>query len=226
MNTNLGFKGTNKNLFCRDKEYKLNIEYDYNKEIGENIEICKRGYHFCKKLEDVFGYYDLYNNNRYFLVKYNENNYIEENDKCVTDKITFLKEISDPESLKYLLECSIYKDFLKENIDSILKIYVYKRDLEVVNYLVEKGADVTADNNLNVRLASYHGHLETVKYLVEKGADVTAENNYAVRWASYREHLETVKYLVEKGADVTVDNNYISVIWGSENRYPKIIKYS
>ena len=45
-------------------------------------------------------------------------------------------------------------------------------------------------------------NVETIKYLVEKGADVYADNNYAVRMASQNGHLEVVKYLVEKGAQI------------------------
>ena len=50
------------------------------------------------------------------------------------------------------------------------------------------------------RDASRKGHLDIVRYLVEQGADVTAENNEAVHWASLNGHTEVVQYLVEKGA--------------------------
>jgi len=70
--------------------------------------------------------------------------------------------------------------------------------LEVVKYLVKKGADVTARNNCALRWASDKGYLEVVKYLVKKGADVTARDNCALRWASNNGYLEVVKYLVKK----------------------------
>jgi ankyrin repeat protein len=41
-----------------------------------------------------------------------------------------------------------------------------------------------------------------LNYLIEHGADIQANNNYAVRWASVNGHLEVVKYLVEHGAIV------------------------
>ena len=40
--------------------------------------------------------------------------------------------------------------------------------------LVSQGADVTADNNDALCLASNNGHLDTVRYLVSQGADITA----------------------------------------------------
>jgi ankyrin repeat protein len=73
--------------------------------------------------------------------------------------------------------------------------------LEVVKYLVEKGADFRYNENDAVRCASMFGHLEVVKYLIEMGADFRACDNQAVRWASENGHLEVIKYLIEKGAD-------------------------
>jgi len=47
------------------------------------------------------------------------------------------------------------------------------------------------------------GHLDIIKYLVEHGADVTARDNDAVRWAASNGKLDVVKYLVEhEGADM------------------------
>ena len=45
-----------------------------------------------------------------------------------------------------------------------------------------------------------NGHLEVVKFLLDRGADVNADNNYAVRRASANGHLEVVKFLLENGA--------------------------
>ncbi|CAK9253192.1 unnamed protein product, partial [Sphagnum jensenii] len=52
--------------------------------------------------------------------------------------------------------------------------------------------------------AAEKGHLDVVKYLVEKGADVKAANKYGytpLHWAASSGKLDIVKYLVEKGAD-------------------------
>src|SRR3972149_12236851 len=56
--------------------------------------------------------------------------------------------------------------------------------LAVVRKLIDQeGADVGADDNLALRLASENGHLEVVRFLIDKGADVGADDNYALRWA-------------------------------------------
>lgn len=48
-----GYKGFNKNLQCRDFQYKINGEYE---EKG-NIKTCSNGFHFCEEPFDVFSYY-------------------------------------------------------------------------------------------------------------------------------------------------------------------------
>ena len=69
--------------------------------------------------------------------------------------------------------------------------------LDTVKYLIENGADVTAQDNEAVMWASYKNHLDVIEYLVKNGADVTAQDNCAIRVASYKGHLKMVKYLVE-----------------------------
>ena len=46
------------------------------------------------------------------------------------------------------------------------------------------------------------GHLEVVKFLVEKRANIQADNNYAVKCASMYGHLEVVKFLIANGAEL------------------------
>src|SRR5581483_11695734 len=46
-----------------------------------------------------------------------------------------------------------------------------------------------------------NGHLSTVQYLVSLGADIHADNNKAIIMASRYGHLSTVQYLVSVGAD-------------------------
>lgn len=82
--------------------------------------------------------------------------------------------------------------------------------LEVVKYLISKGADINIKDNDGVTalmMASAKGHLEVVKYLIDNGADINAKasvDTTSLMVASYYEHLEVVKYLISKGADVNV----------------------
>ena len=53
-----GFKGFNKGLVCRDKQYEENKVFE-----EDTAEIYKSGMHFCKTPFDVLDYYPLFNDN-------------------------------------------------------------------------------------------------------------------------------------------------------------------
>ncbi|KAH8804066.1 hypothetical protein DL96DRAFT_738473 [Flagelloscypha sp. PMI_526] len=82
--------------------------------------------------------------------------------------------------------------------------------LEIVQFLVEKGAEVNAvggEHGTALQAAARYGSLETVRFLIEKGAEVNAlggKNWTALHAAATRGCLEIVKLLLEKGADVNV----------------------
>ena len=71
-----GFKGFDKGLVCRGKQYKENTVFE-----EEAAEICKSGMHFCENPFDVLDYYDLVNTDGSF----NEFAEVEALDKCLTD---------------------------------------------------------------------------------------------------------------------------------------------
>jgi len=77
---------------------------------------------------------------------------------------------------------------------------------DVVQYLVEKGADVNDKDGMSMwkplMRAVWNGHLDIVKYLVEKGADVNAKYG---RWtpmklAADKGYLDVVEFLKQHGA--------------------------
>ena len=51
-----GYKGFNKGLICKDKQYAENTVFEEDK-----AEICECGMHFCENPFDVLDYYDLVN---------------------------------------------------------------------------------------------------------------------------------------------------------------------
>ena len=84
-----GYKGMPEDMTCRGFKYEIGKTYETNEPIG----ICKRGFHFCKNLADVFGYYAREDGNRYFEVE--AERVIEGDDKCVSSRITIIREL-DP----------------------------------------------------------------------------------------------------------------------------------
>ena len=55
-----GYKVFNKDWTCREFQYEVGKTY----EMKENPVCCERGFHFCGKLIDCFGYYDFNSENK------------------------------------------------------------------------------------------------------------------------------------------------------------------
>lgn len=61
-----GYKGTDKNMVCRDYQYELGKQFDMTE--GADIKECSSGFHLCKDLKDVFNYVSIGDRNRFFKV--------------------------------------------------------------------------------------------------------------------------------------------------------------
>ena len=87
-----GYKGFDKDLKCRDLQYEVGKEAA----VDGDIELCKRGIHFCENPHDVFSYYAPGDNNRFAVVEA-EDVSDERNDndsKRVCKRLTVKAEIS------------------------------------------------------------------------------------------------------------------------------------
>lgn len=102
-----GFKGTDRNMCCRDYQYELGKQFDMPEDA--EIEDCVSGFHLCKDLNDVFDYYSIGVGNRYFAVRalVREKDYKEygvrqnvmwsltpSRDKLAAKSIEFIRELS------------------------------------------------------------------------------------------------------------------------------------
>ena len=99
-------------------------------------------------------------------------------------------------------------------------------NLEVVKYLVSKGADIHSDDDWSIEIASKNGHLEIVKYLISQGAYI--KNNCSIALASEYGHINIVKYLVESQIEKNIniiDNVNLAGVWGCFEGHLEIVKY-
>ena len=84
--------------------------------------------------------------------------------------------------------------------------------LPIVQYLIEKGANIEAkDENqwTPLHIACFKGFLPIVQYLIEKGANIEAKDrdqNTPLHIASSYGKTDVVKYLVSKGANKKAKN--------------------
>jgi len=87
-------------------------------------------------------------------------------------------------------------------------------DIDIIRYLVEHGADISAQDYEQSRsvihFAAQNGNIECIKYLTEHGADLLdkdANGATAFHYAVMSDNLEAVKYFVLKKLDYTAKDN-------------------
>lgn len=105
--------------------------------------------------------------------------------------------------------------------------------IEVVQLLVEAGADVNAcDNYGSVLLrAARNGHAKVVEYLVARGADVNAAGEFnsftALQFAALNGNLAMTRFLVEAGAHVGATNMFgeTALHWARMREHDDVVVY-
>ena len=86
-----GYKGINADMTCRGMKFAVGNKYH----VDGDIDVCKNGLHFCKRLIDVFDHYPR-DENRFFLIAaYGEIK--TEYAKSVASDIEILRELNDIE---------------------------------------------------------------------------------------------------------------------------------
>ncbi len=84
--------------------------------------------------------------------------------------------------------------------------------IEIVEYLLAKGADIDARNNANqnpLLHAAYYGKATVVQLLLDKGADYKERDRYdrtVLHYPVREGHKDVVEILVKKGMDITVED--------------------
>ena len=84
-----GYKVFNSDWTCRNKQYTCPGKFEEDVE----LDVCSRGLHFCRKAADCFDYYKFDSNNHVAeVIAYGEVK--EEGDKCCTNKLKIVRELS------------------------------------------------------------------------------------------------------------------------------------
>lgn len=125
-----GYKGTDKDMKCRDYQYEMNKCFDIPNET--DVEKCTYGFHLCRDLTDVYQFYPIVNGNRFFEVRAlvrkedfesyvggngftivrrgSEYVYEYSHNKLVARSIIFVRELSIDEILKHIGDISDWSD--------------------------------------------------------------------------------------------------------------------
>jgi ankyrin repeat protein len=96
--------------------------------------------------------------------------------------------------------------------------------LYIAQYLIVNGIDIHIHDDGPLRLSADCGHLSMVEYLIDLGADVHAQNDFAFRSSAKKGHLEIVRYLVEHGADIHACEDEV-LKYCAKHRKSEIIDY-
>ena len=133
-----GYKGMHEDMKAHyDFQYELGKTYTV--EDPDSVSICEYGYHFSLNLKDVFRYYDLANNNRFFKVEalvrkkdYNEYGktytttiFSDRVDKLAAKEITILEEVSVKEMFEEIKrihhDIAMIDELKIEDMDDVYK---------------------------------------------------------------------------------------------------------
>ncbi|AYV85060.1 MAG: putative ankyrin repeat protein [Satyrvirus sp.] len=92
----------------------------------------------------------------------------------------------------------------------LLNIAILYKSVQIVEYLVKSGADVTSNNNLAIKLASrvnYNDYI--IQILIDNGSNVHVQDDFPVRMAAYAADFDNIKVLVKNGADIHSKNDFV-----------------
>ena len=112
-----------------------------------------------------------------------------------------------------------------------LSSYVWRDQKYAVEKLLERGADVNAqDNDGDAPLhgAAQNGNVEIIDRLIEKGANPNLKNKQGgtpLMWAGVFGHKEAARRLIERGADVSLKDNdgMTARDWAIKNKREKVV---
>ena len=171
-----------------------------------------------KTLDDISKFV-LSKNNKEAVLFLIENNKISKSLSLDLFKFIVVKEYWD-----MFLKLDYTKFDIHTDDDYALRLSSKNGSIEVVKFLVEKGANIHAKDDYALSLSSLYGHIEVVQFLIKKGANIHANDDYVLKASSKYGHIDIVKFSVEKGANIHVGDDY-AIRWSSQNGHLEVVKF-
>ena len=113
--TIIGYKGFSKDWKCRDFQYEVGKEYEYD----GDIKLCDKGFHFCENPHDVLKYYSAGEGHKFAVVEASEVSEEREKDsKRVAKRLKIKAEISVFEICKIAVSAFFENFGFKKKIES------------------------------------------------------------------------------------------------------------
>lgn len=104
-----GYKASH-NHRCIGFKYEVGCTYS----MEEEAVVCSHGFHYCKKAFDTLNYYSYNKDFNLFEIQDMSNSTDMHQEKCATNKIKIIREVTDPEELFSLL--GVYRKYNKKGV--------------------------------------------------------------------------------------------------------------
>lgn len=126
-------------------------------------------------------------------------------------------------------------DINQPSVDGTTALHwaVYRKDLAMVNILLEQGADPDMANDYGatpMTVASEHGEFDIMKALVDAGGNIESPNREGqtlLMAVARTGNTETARLLLEHGANVNTIENWgeqSALMWASSQQQPALVK--
>ena len=111
-------------------------------------------------------------------------------------------------------------------IGAVLRMNAKYGHVNIIKYLIKRGADVHEYDNEALQTSFMYNHLDVAKVLVNNGADVNTNMGFPLRICVRRGWIEMIKYFVEQcGADVINCGWNCDINDAVTNGHEKIVMY-
>lgn len=121
---------------------------------------------------------------------------------------------------------------VKEDLDLALRGAIQGGNLDIINFLLHKGADAYGRNQGlrgALQIAAHQGNLEIMELLLNHGAKIDEQNGphgSALKVAAIAGNLAALKFLVSRGADVGKAGCVLSCVIAAYERESDLAEYT
>jgi len=127
-------------------------------------------------------------------------------------------ELGNLEMMKYLIDIGADERL------HLLRISARKGYMNITKYLINKGIDVFADDNIVLKDCVRYNAFEMVEYLISIGGDVNVAFIAAAERCASGRKQEMMEYLVSLGADIHIDDEH-ALKYNARYGYLSIVEY-
>ncbi len=193
-----GYKGTDKDMKCRDFQYELNKQFDMPEDA--KIEACNSGFHFCLDLRDTFDFYDIGMGHRFFKVK------------GLVRKSDFVcYNTSENRSyISYTFD-NIYSAAPRKNLKLAAKSIILTEEVSIDTILKNTPVENSPDK---YKAMAIETNISTAIY--QFGIDTLIEDGYSEAFANYivAQNKFEVAHAVSTQKDFSMDVKVLTIFLG------------